>query len=155
LRPGLGYLPVLYEGLGIALILAGLAVLTLRGTHRRPWRLVWTVSIAAIATLTAATNVRVVREGTGPREARRSLERQLDKGLLVSVPDGRFVTVAPQDWIAYDGQGPEGISTRGLFYLHGHKRIALVEPSDPRARILLHYDTASRRWDLERRVPAP
>jgi hypothetical protein len=94
LRPGLGYLPVLYEGLGIALILAGLAVLTLRGTHRRPWRLVWTVSIAAIATLTAATNVRVVREGTGPREARRSLERQLDKGLLVSVPDGRFVTVA-------------------------------------------------------------
>jgi hypothetical protein len=155
LRPGLGYLPVLYEGFGIALIVAGLAALTLRGAHRQAWLLVWTVSIAVIATFTAATNVRVVREDAGPREARRSLEQQLDNGLLAGVPDGSFVTVAPQDWIAYDGQGPEGISTRGLFYLHGRKRIALVLPSDPRARIVLHYDTASRRWDLGRRVPAP
>jgi hypothetical protein len=150
LRPGLGYLPVFYEEFGVGLTLAGLAAFTLRRANRRAWQLLWTVSIAAIATFTAATNVRVVREA-GTREARRSLERQLDGGLLASVPDGSFVTVAPQDWIAYDGQGPEGISTRGLFFLHGRKRIALVEPSDPRARVVLRYDFATQRWSVERR----
>lgn len=152
LRPGLGYLPVLYEELGIALILAALASLSLRQPQRLAWQFAWTVAIAAIATFTAATNIRVVREDAAPMEARRALERQLDAGILAGVPDGSFLTVAQtQDWIAYDGQGPEGISTRGLFFLHGGKRIALVERSDGRARIVLAYDASARRWRVIRR----
>jgi hypothetical protein len=152
LKPGLGYLPVFFEEFGIALILASLAAITMRGSRRFAWQIAWSVVIAAIATVTAAANVRVVREDFARTQARQSLERQLDRGFLNGIPDGTFVTIpAPQDWIAYDGQGPEGISTRGLFYLHGAKRIHLVEPSDNRARIVLIYDPQAKRWTLRRR----
>ncbi|HXO17509.1 MAG TPA: hypothetical protein VN909_05015 [Candidatus Dormibacteraeota bacterium] len=150
LRPGLGYLPVLYEELGLALVLAGLAVLTMRQTRRRWWQAGWVAAIAVVATIAQATNVRVVREGWAEMEARAVLERQLDDGLLKAVPENAFIATAPREWIAYDGQGPEGISSRGLFFLHGGSRVRLVAPSDPRAEIVLTYDPARRRWSLMR-----
>jgi len=62
------------------------------------------------------------------------------------VPPGTFVATPPRDWIAYDGHGPDGISTRGLFYQHGRRRIRLVAPEDPRARVMLVYDPSDRLW---------
>jgi hypothetical protein len=153
LRPGLGYLPVLYEELGLALVLAALAVLTMRQSGRRWWQAGWVVAIAAVATIVQATNVRVVREGRAEMEARAVLERQLADGLLKGVPENAFVATAPREWIAYDGQGPEGISSRGLFFLHGGRRVRLVAPSDPRTEIVLTYDPTRRRWSLMRSGP--
>lgn len=153
LRPGLGYLPVLYEELGLALVLATLATVSMRRIGRRFWQLGWTIGIAVVATMTQATNVRVVREDETRMEARGALERQLDGGLLAAAPEDSYVTIAPmQDWIAYDGHGPEGISTRGLFFLHGGKRLRLVEPNDRRAGLILTYDAAEKRWRLGHRL---
>lgn len=147
LWPGLGYLPVLYEAFGVALALAALAAWTVQRARGRRYRIAWIAAIAIVGTMTQATNVRVVREDQAARDARGALESQLDSGLLSNVPAGAFVTIArPQDWIAYDGQGPDGISTRGLFFLHGKNRIHLVEPDDARATVVLDYDPSARRW---------
>ncbi len=152
LRPGLGYLPVLYEAFGVALAIAALAAWTVRRARGRRYGVAWAAAIAIVGTMTQATNVRVVREDQAARDARGSLESQLDSGLLSHVPEGAFITTArTQDWIAYDGQGPDGISTRGLFYLHGKSRIHLVEPSDARATIVLIYDSSARRWRAAQR----
>ena len=143
LRAGLGYLPVFYEGLGLSLILGAIAASTMRRQARVSWQVAWSIALAGLATMTQATNVRVVREEAARMQARASLEQALDRGLLARVPDGAAVTIAPQDWIAYDGQGPEAIGTRGLFFLHGSKRVALVPPGDRRARFALVYDPTS------------
>jgi len=147
LRPGLGYLPVLYEAFGVALALAALATWMAQRARGRWCRLAWIALIAIVGTMTQAANVRVVREDAAARDARSALESQLDSGLLSRVPPGAFITIVPpQDWIAYDGHGPDGISTRGLFYLHGKSRIRLVEPDDRRARVVLVYDPSDRLW---------
>jgi hypothetical protein len=154
LRPGLGYLPVLYEAFGLALALAALASWTARRLRVRWYRLAWVTAIAIVGTMTQATNVRVVREDQAAREARGALEAQLDAGLLSRVPPGAFVTMMPpQDWIAYDGQGPDGISTRGLFYQHGKSQIRLVDPGDRRATIALVYDPSTHVWSKRELSP--
>ncbi|MBV8344812.1 MAG: hypothetical protein JO190_07440 [Candidatus Eremiobacteraeota bacterium] len=154
LLPGLGYLPVLYEAFGVALALAALAAETTRRIRGRWYRLAWIAAIAIVGTMTQATNVRVVREDQASRDARSALESQLDAGLLLGVRSGTLITmVPPQDWIAYDGQGPDGISTRGLFYLHGKSRIRLVDPGDARASIAVVYHPAARRWSAGTRPP--
>ncbi len=151
LSPGLGYLPVLYEAFGLALALAALALSTARRIERRWYILVWVAGIAIVGTMTQAANVRLVREDQAARDARAALESQLDSGLLSRAPADAFITfAAPQDWIAYDGQGPDGISTRGLFYLHGKSRVRLVRPGDPRAEIALLYDPAVRLWSARK-----
>jgi hypothetical protein len=148
LRAGLGYLPVFYEGFGVAVILSAIATATMRQRARVASQVAWSIALAALATMTQATNARVVREDVARMKARASLEAALDRGLLAGVPDGAAITIAPQDWIAYDGQGPEGIGTRGLFFLHGGKRVALVPPGDRRARLELVYDPAAKHWNV-------
>ncbi|HMF27426.1 MAG TPA: hypothetical protein VKE42_01565, partial [Candidatus Cybelea sp.] len=98
LRAGLGYLPVFYEGFGIALILGAVAVATMRQRARIAWQVTWSIALAALATMTQAANVRVVREDAARLQARASLEEALDRGLLARVPDGAAITMAPQDW---------------------------------------------------------
>lgn len=146
LRAGLGYLPVFYEEFGVALIAGAIAAAMMRRRARVASQVAWSLVVAALATMTQAANVRVVREDAARMEARTSLERALDGGLLANVPDGAAITIEPQDWIAYDGQGPEQIGTRGLFFLHGRKRIALVPPGDRRAAFSVIYDAPANRW---------
>ena len=146
LEPGLGYLPVFYEAFGVALAMAALAVWTSQRIASRWCSFAWIAAIAIVGTMTQATNVRLVRENAAARDARGALESQLDSGLLAAVPPSTFVATPPRDWIAYDGHGPDGISTRGLFYQHGRRRIRLVAPEDPRARVMLVYDPSDRLW---------
>ncbi|MGA8534009.1 MAG: hypothetical protein WB615_07875 [Candidatus Tumulicola sp.] len=149
LHPGLGYLPVFFEAFGVALVLAAAAAWTLRQKYGRAAGIAWIVAIACVGTMTQATNVRIVRENQPSKAARRALEEQLDRGLLANVPDGSALAVMPRfDWIVYDDAGPDGISTRGLFFLHGGKRIDLTAPGDARATNALSYDSQTRRWTV-------
>jgi hypothetical protein len=147
LRYGLGYLPVFFENFGVALMLAAGAIASLRAAAERAYRIVWTVAITAVATVTAATNLRVAFEGWPSRSARAQLERQLDTGLLAGTPPGTAIGIAPDfDWISYGGIGPDGISTRGLFFLHGGLRVRLVSPQSDDAQTVLVYDKNAGVW---------
>jgi len=149
LRLGLGYLPVFIEVFAVALLLGGLSAMALDSKARKGWRVVIVLVVAIVGTMTQATNVRLVRELQPSRLARLALERQVARGLMSSVPQGSDVSVKPLfDWIVYDDQGPDGISTRGLFYMYGRSRVDLVPPNDPTAVFALQYDAHSESWTI-------
>lgn len=146
---GLGYLPVFFQAFGTALLGGAGIVAALRRFRSPAVRTALVVLIACCITVTQAANVRLVREGAASRAARAALERQLSAGLVASVRDGSAIAVAPGfDWIDYDDDGPDGISTRGMFASYANRVIRLVPPSDPAATALLRYDAEGRRWVL-------
>jgi hypothetical protein len=149
LKLGLGYLPVFFEVFGTAIIGCVLATWIVRRYPRAGAQLILCVVIAVCATMTQATNVRLVREGMASRDARAALARQLAGGLLTSVHDGEAIAVAQDfDWIAYDDDGPDGISTRGLFSLYGDRRITLVPLNSAAAHYILVYDRRRSVWTM-------
>ena len=150
LKLGLGYLPVFFEVFGVALLGAALAKAVMRRFPSVRTTVMITAAIAICGTMTQATNVRLVRELIPGLTARTTLESQLDRGLMSHVPDRSVIALAPTfDWIAYDDDGPDGIATRALFYMHGGRRIDLVAPTDPRARYSLAYDALAQRWSIQ------
>jgi hypothetical protein len=149
LRLGLGYLPVFFEVFGVALVLTGLAMSTLRLKRAGLAKVAWILAIASFGAMTQAANVRLVRENQASKVARTALEHQLEGGLLANVPDGTTLVMGRSfDWIVYDDEGPDGISTRGLFFLHGGKRIYVSAPGDKRAALGLSYDSSTRTWRI-------
>jgi hypothetical protein len=151
LRLGLGYLPVFLEAFGVALAIA--ALIGTIASHRRFVQAPLVILVALIGTLTQTANARLASELQPSRIARGALERQLANGLFARFRDCHFVASARTfDWIALDDRGPDGISTRGMFYAYGKQRATLVAPGDPRARCRLQYDAGSQSWEL-RQVP--
>lgn len=71
--------------------------------------------------------------------------------MLARVPDGTVISIQPpQPWIAYDGEGPDGISTRGLFYMYGHRRVHLVPPEkEPCADVIVKYNVTTAMWTTQ------
>lgn len=148
---GLGYLPVFLEVFGVALIAAAAAQVVMRRFGSWQVRAALGFAFAAVATMTQATNVRLVREGIASRDARTTLERQLSGALGAQLHDGDIVAVSPRfDWLAYDDDGPDGISTRGLFFLYAGRRVVLVPSSSPHSDVGLSYDRSTQRWTFER-----
>jgi hypothetical protein len=149
LKLGLGYLPVFFQVFGVALIGAALAKAILLRWRVMPVTIVLCGAISMCATMTQATNVRLVREGLPSRHARSALEEQLTHGLASDVHDGDSIGVAQNfDWIAYDDDGPDGISTRGLFALYANRRITLVPVGNARARFTLVYHLDRNAWTI-------
>jgi hypothetical protein len=156
LKLGLGYLPVFFQVFGVALIGASLAKATLLRWNVVSARVVLCAAISVCATMTQATNVRLVREGAPSRYARSVLEEQLTHGLVSDVHNGESIAVAQNfDWIAYDDDGPDGISTRGLFALYANRRINLVPLGNPRARFMLIYHPELKVWVIVRKTHDP
>lgn len=152
LRFGLGYLPVFFQAFGVALIGAALAIAVTRRFPSPRVPMALAAAIAICGAMTQATNERTIFEGWPSRTARAALERRLSQGLAAGVPDGQTVTIATNfDWIAFGDSGPDGISTRGLFFMYGGKRVNLVPPSDPSARYVLQYDAATHSWSIASR----
>ncbi|MDE2482546.1 MAG: hypothetical protein KGN02_10190 [bacterium] len=130
LRLGLGYLPVFFELFGTALVATALILRIGRRGATRTTIAVTACVIALVAGMAQA---------------------QLRHGLAAGVSDGSFIAIAPQfDWIVLGDGGPDGIGTRGMFYLQALKRVTLVAPGDARARYLLTYDERQQRWTLRR-----
>ena len=155
LRLGLGYLPVFFQTFGVALLLAAIATAAVRrfGVAARA---VAALSIAVLAAVTYAANVQLVRADEPARLARLSLENELAHGLMAPVPDGAVVAVPKAfNWIDYDNQGPDGISTRGLLYSYGGRRLDLEPPEDQRASFILKYDANSGSWTVRKLQTAP
>ncbi|HKU82371.1 MAG TPA: hypothetical protein VJP76_09410, partial [Candidatus Tumulicola sp.] len=149
LKLGLGYLPVFFQAFGSALLGAAIVVAVLRRFPARATAVAFAVLIAACVTITQAANVRLVREGNASRMARASLQSELSGGLVAHVHDGEAIAVAATfDWIDYDDDGPDGLSTRGLFAMYGDRIVRLVPLGDPSASYLLRYDQHARRWSL-------
>jgi len=149
---GLGYLPVFFEYFGVALLGSALTTILLSRFPAARLRSALCVAVALVATMTQATNVRLVREGVTSRAARAALERQLTGGLLADVRNGQAVAMARDfDWIAYDDDGPDGIATRFMFSQYGDRNVMLVRPGDAAARVVLDYDRARDAWSLQRR----
>ena len=48
-------------------------------------------------------------------------------------------------WIAYDGAGPDGISSSGLFYAYARARVRILPPS-PDTDVILTYDSTTHTW---------
>ncbi len=155
LRLGLGYLPVFFQTFGVALLLAATATAAVR-RFGAPARIVGVLSIGALAAVTYAANVQVVKADQPARLARLSLQNELMRALMAPAPDGAVVSVPKAfNWIDYDNQGPDGISTRGLLYMYGQRRIDLEPPGDPRASFVLTYDAKSRSWSVRKLRVAP
>jgi hypothetical protein len=155
LRLGLGYLPVFFQTFGVALLLAAIATAAVRrfGVAARA---VAVLSIGVLAALTYAANVRLVKADQPARSARLALQSELAHALMAQVPDGAVVAVPKTfNWIDYDNQGPDGISTRGLLYTYGGRRIDLEPPEDPRASFGLTYDAKSGSWIIGKLQAAP
>ncbi|MGD0052575.1 MAG: hypothetical protein ABSD03_12300 [Vulcanimicrobiaceae bacterium] len=150
LRPGLGYLPVFVEYFGVALlIVAGMLALR-RLRARRTATLVCALAVGLVAAMTQATNVHVARALAPERDAQLALQQALQHGLLRGIPDGATVTFQPPvGWIADDGEGPDGISSSGLFYAYAHARVRLL-PQSADADVVLSYDPAARTWRAQR-----
>lgn len=149
LKLGLGYLPVFFQAFGVALIGTAFAKAILLRWRVVPGQIVLCGAIAMCATMTQAANVRLVREGLPSRYARSALEEQLTRGLVSDVRDGDSIAVARNfDWIAYDDDGPDGISTRGLFALYANRRITLVPIGNARARFALVYHPERNAWTI-------
>jgi hypothetical protein len=145
----LGYLPVFFQVFGVALIGTAFAKVIMLRWRVVPGQIVLCGAIAMCATMTQATNVRLVREGAPPRYARAALEEQLTHGLVSGVHDGDSIQVARNfDWIAYDNEGPDGISTRGLFEMYANRRISLVPIGNARARFTLLYHPERDAWTI-------
>jgi hypothetical protein len=154
LKLGLGYLPVFFQIFGVALIGAALAKVILLRWRVMPAQIVLCGAIAMCATMTQATNLRLVREGEPSRYARSALEEQLIHGLVSDIRDGASIEVAQHfDWIAYDDDGPDAISTRGLFALYANRRITLVPIGDARAQFTLVYHPERNTWTIASRSP--
>jgi hypothetical protein len=153
LRPGWGYLPVFVEYFGVALLIAA-GILALQRTRaRRMATIVCALGVGLIAAMTQATNVHVARALAPQRDAQLALQSDLQRGLLRGIPDGASVTFEPPvSWIADDGDGPEGISSSGLFYAYAHARVRLLPPSTD-ADIVMTYDPAADTWRALRRTP--
>jgi hypothetical protein len=146
---GLGYLPVFFEEFGVALIGCGLAIALVSRPAPAAMRIAIGVAIALVATMTQATNVRLVREGAVSRQARSALERQLATGLAADIRDGDAIAVSPDfDWIRYGDDGPDGIATRFMFEQFGDRIVALVPPNDSAARFALIYDKEHNVWSI-------
>jgi hypothetical protein len=145
LRLGWAYLPVLIEYLGVALVLVAglLALLQLR--EQRALTIACALTLGLIAAMTQATNVQVARLLAPQRDAELALQRSLQGGLLRGVRDGATVAVPPASWIAYDGGGPDGISSSGVFYAYAHVRVQVVPPQ-PGADVALSYNPSTRTW---------
>jgi hypothetical protein len=151
LRFGLGYLPLFFQSFGVALLMAGGAKLAVRSRFRSAWCVAIALLVAALGSMTYASNVQLVKSGRPSRMARAELQRQISTGLLSPVPQNGVVSTPKAfDWIAYDDQGPDGISTRGLFYMFGRRRIDLEPPGDARAGFTLGYDSRTSSWSLRR-----
>lgn len=151
LRLGLGYLPLFFQAFGVALLMAGVGTLAVRSRFRRAWTVAIAFLIATLGTVTYAANVQLVSADQPSRTARVALQRQISMGLMNPVPEGGVVSVPKAFyWIAYDDQGPDGISTRGLFYMFGHRRIDLEPPDDARAGFALRYGAKTFSWSLHR-----
>jgi hypothetical protein len=155
LRLGLGYLPEFFQTFGAALLLAAIATAAVRrfGVAARAAAV---LSIGVLAALTYAANVQLVRADVPERSARLSLQNELAHASMAPVPDGAVVSVPKTfNWIDYDNQGPDGISTRGLLYMYGGRRIDLEPPEDPRASFGLAYDAKSGSWTIRKLQTAP
>lgn len=149
LKLGLGYLPVFFEVFGVALIAGALTKLVMQRFPSVKIEVLLCIAISICGTMTQATNVRLVREGFRSRAARTALEQQLAHGLVAQVHDGEAIGVSQDfDWIAYDDDGPDGISTRGLFALYADRRIILVPVHSSRAHFVLVYDRSQNLWTM-------
>jgi hypothetical protein len=148
---GLGYLPVFFEEFGLALIACGLAIGLVSRRASAPMRIAVSIAIALVATMTQATNVRLVREGWASRAARSALERQIATGLAAEVRDGDTIAVSRDfDWIGYGNDGPDGISTRFMFEQYGDRNVGLVAREASAARFVLIYNNEQSVWTLKR-----
>jgi hypothetical protein len=154
LKLGLGYLPVFFEVFGVALIGTAFAKVIMSRWRSVLGQIILCGAISMCATMTQATNVRLVREGAPSRYARSALEEQLTHGLVSGVHDGDSIEVARTfDWIAYDDDGPDGISTRGLFALYANRRIGLVPIGNARASFTLVYHPERNAWTIVPKGP--
>ena len=148
---GLGYLPVFFEEFGVALIACGLAIALVTGRTSAAMRIAFSIAIALVATMTQATNARLVREGAASRAARSALEQQIATGLAAQVRDGDAIAVTRDfDWISYGDDGPDGISTRFMFEQYGDRNVGLVAPNASAAEFVLTYDKEQSAWTLTR-----
>jgi len=155
LRPGLGYLPVFFQVFGVALVIAAAAIAIAR-RYPSPRALTATAAaIALIGTMTQATNLRLAREAQRSTATRAALERQLVDGLISRLPDSATIAVPHFDWVSYGNDGPDGISTRGLFFADAGKNVILVPPGDARAQYVLLYDASSLRWSIAETKATP
>ncbi len=151
LRPGLGYLPVFLQVFGVAMLEAAAAFAIKPGHRKMVYVMTVATLIAVIGSMTAAANLRLGRELAASGVARESLVASVRTGMLAGVPDGTAISFQPeQAWVAYDGEGPDGISSRGLFYMSGHRRVRLVPPEKERCgNLVLKYDAASTSWTTQ------
>ena len=154
LRLGLGYLPVFFQTFGVALLLAAFAAAAARSRFGRAARIVIVAAVGALATVTYAANVQLVRAGEPARLARFSLQKAFARGLIGSLTDGTVVAIPRTfDWIDYDDSGPDGISARGIAYMFGRRRVDFEPPGDPRASFALSYRSGS--WTIHKLGRAP
>ena len=151
LRWGLGYLPLFFQTFGVALMMAGGAKLAVRSRFRSAWGVAIALLVGMVGSVTYASNVQLVNSDRPSRMARAALQGQISTGLMNPVPQNGVVSTPKAfPWIAYDDQGPDGISTRGLFYMFGRRRIDLEPPGDAAAGYTLGYDSRTSSWSLRR-----
>lgn len=146
LRLGWGYLPVFVEYFGVALLLAAGMLALLRLRARRTATFICALAFGLVAAMTQATNVHVAQALAPERDAQLALQQALQHGLLRGIPDGASLTLQPPvSWIAYDGAGPDGISSSGLFYAYARARVRILPPS-PDTDVILTYDSTTHTW---------
>ena len=148
LQWGIGYLPVLIEVFGVALLLTVGLVALLRMTTGAPARTALIVAAAILCgvagAVTLADNRRLAREIMPWRVSRAVVGRALARGLLAEVPDATTVGVGGDlPWLCLAESGcPDDLDAGYFVYAEAGKQFRLTTLGAADAQWALRYGTA-------------
>jgi hypothetical protein len=145
LLPGIGYLPVFLQDLGVGT----LAALLLSRRVRMAPAIV--AGILAIALVTKANNLRVV-DFLAPAyvTSRASFDSVLAQGLLAETPSGGSVAFARSfPWVCLNGACIDDIGISDEIRHFSRRNVRVVDPA-ARPNTLLEYDESAERWTARR-----
>ncbi len=150
LRPGLAYLPVFFEELGIGLLASAVLATIVRRRGGSVAVVFFGALVSVIGTFTETANVLTVgaidHDFLIPRV---SFERSLGAGLLGRLPAGAQVGFDPaMPWACVDAQCPDGIGTSDVIFRFAGKRVSVVD--ERAASALFAYDSSTDRWTLRK-----
>ncbi len=147
---GIGYLPVLIELFGVALLLGLCAVAVLRALPPGAARSAGLVVLAAICgmggAITLADNRRLALELTPWRVSRSVLASALAQGVASAVPDGSTLGIGGAlPWMCLAQSGcPDDLDTGYFIYANAGKQVALAALPAGDADYVLRYGSSPR-----------
>lgn len=147
LKPGLGYLPVFIEYIGVGILIA---LIIVRTPTSRVARWASILIFAGITSLSAGANEKLADILETPYlTSRVSFQQALSHGLLASVPSGATLAITPAfPWVCNDGACIDGLNTSDVVARLAHKNIKIV--SHGQSDFVASLEHGSNQWVLSR-----